>query len=192
MDPSLIMLEELAELETAAVSSLMQPPGELIAPDTTLGEAACALDRLQSSSLLVAADGEMIGIVTLHDLTSAFCGGHGPGEPVRDFMSRDVITVRESDSLGAAARLMSERRIRHLPVLDARGKLVGVLNTRDFRRQSAAAMKSRAEHAKKLEKALEDTLAGTGGGDGTARPVYRRPPEARRHAGGIDRQGTGL
>lgn len=145
--------------DRAAVSSIMHLPGEMISPETTLGEAATALDRQQSSSLLVTQDGGMVGILTMRDMTRAFCSGHGPDEPVHLFMSRRVITVEDSTSVGMAAKLMVERGIRHLPVLDGRGKLVGVVSRNDFRRQSEAAIRDRAAQAGKLEKALEDTLA---------------------------------
>lgn len=158
MEQILPWLEGVADAETTAVGSVMHMLGELIAPEVTLGEAASILDRLQRSSLLIAVDGELQGIMTLHDLAKAVRAGYGSLEPVRTFMSRDVITALESDSLAAAARLMSARGICHLPVRDAKGKLVGMLNTHDLRRQSAAALRVQMAHAKKLEKVLEETL----------------------------------
>lgn len=156
MDELLPTLEGLDD--TVAVGAIMHPPGDMIASDATLGQAAAALDRQQSSSVLVSQAGAMAGILTLRDITAAFCNGHGPNEPVRMFMSRQVITVEASASLGAAARLMAERGIRHLPVLDAGGKLAGVISVKDVRRQSEAAIRARAAQLGKLEKALEDTL----------------------------------
>lgn len=157
MDQPLPILDGLDD--TANVSSIMRLPGDLIAPDSTLGEAAAAMDRLHSSSLLVALAGELAGILTWHDLTVAFCGGHGPGETVSPFMTRAVITVAESTTLAAAAQLMAAHGIRHLPVLDAQGKLTGVVNGNDFHRQSDAAIKAQVVQARKLEKVLDDTLA---------------------------------
>lgn len=157
MDELLPILEGVDS--SATVSAIMQLPDEMISPETTMGEAASALDRQQSSSLLVTQDGGIVGILTMRDMTRAFCSGHGPGEPVSLFMSRHVITVEGSTSLGRAAELMAERSIRHLPVVDARGKLVGVVSGNDFRRYSEAATRDRAAQASKLEKALEDTLA---------------------------------
>lgn len=153
------LLSAMAGLDdTAAISSIMHLPGEMISPDTTLGEAAMAMDRQQSSSLLVMQAGEMVGILTLRDMTGAFCRGHGPDEPVRLFMSRQVITVEESTSQGVAAKLMAGHGIRHLPVLDGRGRLTGMVSGSDIRQQSEAAIRARAAQAGKLEKALEDTL----------------------------------
>ncbi|HTO12222.1 MAG TPA: CBS domain-containing protein [Candidatus Binatia bacterium] len=52
---------------------------------------------------------------------------------VRDRMSRRVTTVRPDSPLGAAARLMRDRAIRHLPVVDGSGQLVGIVTARDLR-----------------------------------------------------------
>jgi len=52
---------------------------------------------------------------------------------VRDRMSRRVTTVRPDSRLGAAARLMRDRAIHHLPVVDGAGQLVGIVTARDLR-----------------------------------------------------------
>ena len=52
---------------------------------------------------------------------------------VRDRMSRRVLTVRPEARLSAAAQLMRTRQIRHLPVVDRAGRLVGMVTARDLR-----------------------------------------------------------
>ena len=52
---------------------------------------------------------------------------------VRDRMSRTVTTVLPETRLGVAATLMRDRGIRHLPVVDALGHLVGIVTARDLR-----------------------------------------------------------
>jgi acetoin utilization protein AcuB len=52
---------------------------------------------------------------------------------VRDRMSRGVTTVRPEAKLSAAAALMRDRKIRHLPVVDGKGRLVGIVTARDLR-----------------------------------------------------------
>ena len=54
---------------------------------------------------------------------------------VRDVMTRKVISVTVGDSILAAARLMLQNRISGLPVVDARGNLVGVVTEGDFLRR---------------------------------------------------------
>jgi len=51
---------------------------------------------------------------------------------VRDLMSPDVVTLGRNDMLVAAEDLMRLGRIRHLPVLDEEGRLVGVVSQRDL------------------------------------------------------------
>jgi acetoin utilization protein AcuB len=52
---------------------------------------------------------------------------------VADWMSRRVTTVRPDVRLGEAARLMRARKIRHLPVVEGAGRLVGIITARDLR-----------------------------------------------------------
>lgn len=52
---------------------------------------------------------------------------------VRHRMTRDPVTVTPDDTLAHALRLTRERRIRHLPVVDAAGTLAGILSDRDIR-----------------------------------------------------------
>jgi CBS domain-containing protein len=53
---------------------------------------------------------------------------------VEEFMSTAVITMKESDTLSAAQIEMRMAEIRHLPVIDAKGHVVGVLSDRDILR----------------------------------------------------------
>jgi acetoin utilization protein AcuB len=52
---------------------------------------------------------------------------------VRDVMSRPVTTLRQDMAVGAAVKVMRARKIRHLPVLDDKGSLVGMVSDRDLR-----------------------------------------------------------
>jgi acetoin utilization protein AcuB len=50
---------------------------------------------------------------------------------VRDFMTKDPLTLREDDLLRQAVEVVMVRRIRHIPVLDGKGALVGIVTDRD-------------------------------------------------------------
>lgn len=50
---------------------------------------------------------------------------------VRDFMTKDPLTLREDDLLRQAVEVVMVRRIRHIPVLDGKGSLVGIVTDRD-------------------------------------------------------------
>lgn len=55
---------------------------------------------------------------------------------VRDLMTEHVFAVRPQDSLTTVADLMHERQIRHVPVIDAEGDLVGLISHRDLLRNA--------------------------------------------------------
>jgi acetoin utilization protein AcuB len=50
---------------------------------------------------------------------------------VRDFMTKDPLTLRQDDLLRQAVEVVMVRRIRHIPVLDESGRLVGIVTDRD-------------------------------------------------------------
>jgi len=53
--------------------------------------------------------------------------------PVRDWMHRDPVVVRADVSVAVATDLLRTRKIRHLPVVDGHGRLVGIVTDRDLR-----------------------------------------------------------
>lgn len=50
-----------------------------------------------------------------------------------DLMSRNVVTIRETEGCHRAVEMLCQHKIRHLPVVDARGTLVGIVTDRDLR-----------------------------------------------------------
>ena len=60
---------------------------------------------------------------------------NAPAMPARDFMSSPVIAVAPEDSIETAVALMTENAIHHLPVIDGRGMLVGMLAQSDIGRR---------------------------------------------------------
>ena len=57
---------------------------------------------------------------------------------VASVMTRNPTTIKASDSLLAATRVLKEKGFKHLPVLDSGGKLVGIVTDRDLKRASAS------------------------------------------------------
>lgn len=78
-------------------------------------------------------ENRLAGIISRRDLQKALRSGLGHA-PVKAFMRRPVITAAEDDSLTAARRLMAEKNIGRLPVLDSGGRLTGIITRSDIMR----------------------------------------------------------
>ncbi len=114
------------------VSEIMTNAAVTDQSDDTLVEAARKMWKQQTGSLLVVDGEELVGIVTERDILKAVANGISLNETrISEVMSKDLMTVGPGTSLREAAKVMADKWIRHLPVLDG-GKLVGVLSQRDL------------------------------------------------------------
>jgi len=101
-------------------------------PDDTLVEAARKMWHQQTGSLLVLEGEDLVGIITERDILKAVSSGISLDQTrISEAMTKDLVTVGPRTSLREAAKIMADRWIRHLPVLDG-GKLVGVISQRDL------------------------------------------------------------
>jgi len=104
-----------------------------VAPDARIATAVALLRQHGVGALVVSHDGTALdGIISERDVVTALAD-HGAATlelTVADLMSRQVITCRREDSVADLAALMTERRIRHLPVVD-RGTLAGIVSIGD-------------------------------------------------------------
>jgi CBS domain-containing protein len=75
----------------------------------------------------------MIGAISDRDIAiRAVADDKGPETPVGDVMSSGVCWAYEDDSVDVAARLMSERQVRRLPIVNRDKRLVGIVSIGDF------------------------------------------------------------
>jgi CBS domain-containing protein len=78
-------------------------------------------------------DGERIaGIVTERDVLRAVAEGRLEGTSVGDWMTRHPETIEPADTTSTAATLMIHGGFRHLPVVEADGRVVGIVSIRDL------------------------------------------------------------
>lgn len=118
------------------VRDLMSKSVVTIAPEESAALAARLLSRHELGALPVcAADGTLAGIVTDRDIiTRCVAAGEEPGRvPVRDIMSPAPSVITPETPISAAARLMAQRQVRRLPVVE-QGQVVGMLSLGDLAR----------------------------------------------------------
>ena len=120
------------------VSEIMSKEVTSLEFDRTAKEAAKVMEEGGFGCLLVTQKGNVVGIVTERDLVRKVLAKNGDPNKIKlqDIMSKPVITVSPSMQVGDASRLMSEKRIRRLPVMDG-GLLVGIITTTDIARYLA-------------------------------------------------------
>jgi CBS domain-containing protein len=97
-------------------------------------------------ALLVMEGSRLVGIVSERDYARKVVlqGRSSATTPVRDIMSAPVVTATPDDTVDHAMRLMTDRRIRHLPVLQG-DKVVGMVSIGDLVRSIIDAQRSTIE-----------------------------------------------
>lgn len=103
-----------------------------IRPEQTIREAIALLARFNVGALVVVDESSRpVGIISERDIVRAAVVDEGLfARPVGGIMTRDLITGLPQDDLGSVAKTMTEKHIRHLPVVD-QGKLVGIISIGD-------------------------------------------------------------
>ena len=103
-----------------------------ILPEASIRELLDVLAERNIGAVVVSDDGEtMLGIVSERDIVRKLRDVENAREmPVTSIMTTDVQVCSPEDSFGSLMLVMTEHRVRHVPVLDE-GKLVGVLSIGD-------------------------------------------------------------
>src|SRR5438046_4099256 len=116
------------------IQKLMTPKVEVIHPDTPLQQAAATMKRLDVGMLPVCDGERLVGMLTDRDITvRATAEGRDPNSTrVREVMSPDVVYCFEDQDVQDAARVMEDRQIRRLVVLNRDKRLVGIVSLGDL------------------------------------------------------------
>lgn len=126
------MSEERSELK---VSDVMTSNVVTVKPDETIVDAARKMAENKIGSVVVVDDkGTIIGILTEGDIVRRVVArGLDPSQtPVEAVMTKNPITIFEDADLAAAAELMREKGVGHLPVVNEEGRLVGIITRSDI------------------------------------------------------------
>ncbi|MDP3487667.1 MAG: CBS domain-containing protein [Bacillota bacterium] len=114
-------------------SDIMSHPVRSVDPDTTMSDAGRIMLRSGHSGLPVVQDSKLLGIISRRDLDKA--NHHGlQNAPVKGFMSTAVVGVSSNASVDEIQRLLIQKDIGRLPVIDQDGALVGIVTRTDVLR----------------------------------------------------------
>ena len=112
-----------------------KPPRPMVTvkPEDTVLEAIKVLAREDIGAAAVIADGKLVGIFSERDYTRKviLLGRHSESTRIEEIMTRNVICVNPRTKTRDCMALMSEKSIRHLPVVED-GRVVGMVSIRDI------------------------------------------------------------
>lgn len=122
----------------APISAILDDKGRTvhhILPTATVHECANQLKELSIGALVVLSQDQIVGIISERDiLRRVVANGDDPKRMlVEAIMTTSIETILPSTTVREAMRIVTDKRIRHLPVLD-NGKLVGLISIGDLTR----------------------------------------------------------
>ncbi|MCW4353702.1 CBS domain-containing protein [Hoyosella sp. YIM 151337] len=139
------------------ISDLLRNKGSNVAtadPKTTVSELIGALAQHNVGAMVVVEEGRVIGIVSERDIVRKLHknGAAVLNAPVSAIMTTDVVSCVPSDHVNSLAEIMTERRVRHMPVV-LEGELIGIVSIGDV-------VKSRINELEDDREQLESYISG--------------------------------
>lgn len=113
-----------------------------VGPDDTVFDAIKKMADQEIGSLVVMDDDKLVGIITERHYARnvVLKGKSSPTIPVRNIMTSRVLCARPEQTAGECMAIMTEKRVRHLPVLD-KEQLVGIISIGDLVKSAIADQK---------------------------------------------------
>lgn len=118
-------------------------------PSQTLHEAAVALNQHKVGAVIVTDGDRPVGVFSERDLARsiAVSGAAALSEPVESVMSTGLITAGPAEGIDALLALMTEKRVRHIIIMD-QGRMTGVVSIGDVVKRKIAHAEAEAESLK--------------------------------------------
>lgn len=103
-----------------------------VSPDTTVLDSLKLMAEKKIGALVVLEEEKLAGIVSERDFVRKIAEKHvcDIGSPVKDIMTRDVVTIHPAQNIEDCMQIMTEKRLRHLPVVED-DQLVGLISIGD-------------------------------------------------------------
>lgn len=120
-----------------------------VAPTVSVADAVAEMNRHRVGSVLILDGGKLVGIFTERDVLRRVVGAAMDPKRtlVADVMTQGVITISPETSVEETMRIFTDKRCRHLPVID-QGQLVGTISIGDITRWMGDLHRAEAEHLK--------------------------------------------
>ena len=121
-----------------------------IAPNSMVFDAIQLMADKNVGALPVVDNGQLVGMISERDYTRKVTlkGRSSKDTPVREIMSHEVVTVKEADTISECMRVMTDSRIRHLPVMEGK-KIIGLVSIGDLVRGIISAQTATIEALEK-------------------------------------------
>jgi CBS domain-containing protein len=146
---------ELTAKSRAKCSEIMTKNVRTAARDTPLSEIAVIMRDGDLGSVPIVEGGKLVGLVTDRDIVvRAVADGGDAATPVSAAMTGEVFSVKPDDFVFEAIRLMGEKKIRRVPVVNDGGELVGIIAMADVALET--------EDQREIAETLEEISSGEG------------------------------
>lgn len=114
-------------------SDIMTPSPACCSPNDSLQDAAQIMRDSDCGAVPVVNDGRIVGIVTDRDLAlRALAEGKGADTKVGDVSTTDLCCCNPGDDIRDVQKMMAEKQIRRIPVVDADGCCIGIVSQADL------------------------------------------------------------
>jgi CBS domain-containing protein len=105
-------------------------------PDEKVIDAVEKMAKYKVGSVVIIDNGKVLGIITERDIINLVASKKDLNEKLELHMTKNPITIYFDENLEKAIQIMKEKNIRHLPVVNKEGKLIGMISSRDIIRVS--------------------------------------------------------
>jgi len=122
--------------------------------EMTLREVAALMRDGDMGAMPVVEDGKLVGIVTDRDIVvRAIADGKDASTAIGDVMTTEIFSARENDFVFEAIRLMGDRQVRRVPIINEAGELVGIIAMADVALET--------EDEREIAETLEEISSGS-------------------------------
>ena len=135
-------------------SEIMTRNVKTAAAGSSLGDVAAIMRDGDMGAVPVVDGGKLVGIVTDRDIViRGVAEGAGPETPTSNVMTRDLFSVKPDNFVFEAIRLMGDKQVRRLPVIDSNGELKGIIAMADVALET--------EDEREIAETLEEISSGS-------------------------------